>query len=139
MHDNHMTQVRTLLEESRRYVGILLDMSKVPDGHPLERQAWGAFESLERVLRKIEIAAPRVTRGAGPVVYPLPGEDPRRWPTYPKGPWTLPRGAVDPEWTGLCLKAPLWATRSRVLAWSEYLRALREATPRDALAVARHN
>lgn len=60
----------------------MLDVAGVPDGSELESRVHGALEELYGAMREIRKTAKHKRRlnEPGPLVYPLQGQDMRKWP-----------------------------------------------------------
>lgn len=137
----HVAKTRATISTARRCLGTLLDLRQISDEHPLGRAARQAFDSLEEVVEQLK-DCPESINDDGPLVYPIPGEDPRDYATS-RGSTARHLLESQPEpWmreiaeTGLRLVAPSDLRRARVLTWPQYLSGLRRSRPYDSLRLA---
>jgi ketosteroid isomerase-like protein len=131
-----LTKTRASVRRARQMVTASLDLAEVPDGHPVETKVTSAFIQLEEALNKL----PRAARNASALhdedgVFVIPGSDMRDWPTFsgrsasevlmPQS--RLARRIASHE-RGTVLAGREVSSR-RVIAASDYLRALEDAVP----------
>ncbi len=141
---SHMRKARQSCSHTRRLIRMLLDLQGVPDGGSLAVEATSALQRLDGVLRQLDRQAGEESKEAGPLIYPIPGEDPRDYPTSLGG---LVREKLDSHLrgkvpasildSGLCLRLSEPLEGRRVLTLQQFIRALRSARPHveESLAV----
>jgi hypothetical protein len=118
-------------------IGGLLDLTEVPDHHPLRGRISAALVELDDLLRELPSAARRASRlnESGPMVFVSRKSDMRHWPTTEgrvAGLSIVPhvsrvRTAASSK-KRIAAPRSLLATKRRVLTWKEYVQYLEEST-----------
>lgn len=135
-----LKEARKAFSTAQWHLNVLLNLTEVPDHHPVSLKASQLWSDLEYVLGKI----PQAGRQAklmfedGPVVIPIQGKSPDQWMTS-SGKSVQACQMLSPSHTRLAaakkLRMPRVASQRRAMTKGQFLASLQAANPESLTGV----